>query len=356
MNTSSPPSTLRVSRDPEEPRDDRGLDDLLSRPTPGVGSVLEAAGGDILLLGAGGKIGPTMALMARRALDEAGSDARVIAVSRFSDPGTRDMLQGAGIVVQQADLAEPRNYRELPDAAAIYYLAATKFGTTGEEARTWWSNASIPTLVADRYRGVPSVVYSTGNVYPLHPMAHGGATEDDPTDPVGEYAQSCLARERIFTHASRTWDTPATIFRLNYACELRYGVIADIATTIAAGEAVDVSMPAVNVVWQGDVIAWALQSLSLADTPPSVLNATGPETAPVRRLATWIGQDMGIEPRITGEESEDALLADASACHDIFGYPSVPLRRLVRWVSNWVASGGRALHKPTKFQQREGAF
>jgi nucleoside-diphosphate-sugar epimerase len=173
---------------------------------------------------------------------------------------------------------------------------------------------------------------------------------------VGEYAQSCLARERIFTHGADTWGTPVSIFRLNYACELRYGVITDLATKIVAGDDVDVTMPAVNIVWQGDVINWALRSLSLADSPPRVLNATGPETVSVRRLAEWIGQDLDIEPKIVGQESDDALLADASACHELFGYPSVPLRRVVRWVSHWVGSGGHVLDKPTKFQQREGAF
>jgi hypothetical protein len=280
----------------------------------------------------------------------------VIAVSRFSDSRSCELLESAGVVVQRADLGDSANYANLPDAAAVYYLAAMKFGTTGQEPRTWWSNAAIPTFVADRYRGVPSVVYSTGNVYPLRPLASGGATEDDPTVPVGEYAQSCLARERIFTHGADTWGTPVSIFRLNYACELRYGVITDLATKIVAGDDVDVTMPAVNIVWQGDVINWALRSLSLADSPPRVLNATGPETVSVRRLAEWIGQDLDIEPKIVGQESDDALLADASACHELFGYPSVPLRRVVRWVSHWVGSGGHVLDKPTKFQQREGAF
>ncbi|GAA4525167.1 NAD(P)-dependent oxidoreductase [Brachybacterium paraconglomeratum] len=338
------------------PADERELDELLSRPLPGVGEALAALGGDIVLLGAGGKIGPTMSLMARRALDQVGSTARVVAVSRFSDPASRELLEEAGIIVHPADLSESANYADLPDAAGMFYLAAMKFGTTGQEHQTWWSNAAMPALVADRYRGVPSLVYSTGNVYPLSPLGSGGSTEADDPAPVGEYAQSCLARERLFSYASHTWDTPVSIFRLNYACELRYGVIADIATKIAAGEPVDVTMPAVNVAWQGDINAWALRSIELAGTPPKILNATGPETVSVRRLAHWLGEEMGIEPRIVGEESADALLNDAAAVHELYGYPSVPLRRLVRWVGQWVGGGGRQLGKATKFQQREGKF
>ena len=338
------------------PHDEQALDELLSRQMPGVGQALHALGGDIVLLGAGGKIGPTMSLMARRALDEVGSTARVIAVSRFSDPASRELLEQAGVVVHATDLSLSESYAELPDAAGMFYLAAMKFGTTGQEHQTWWSNAAMPALVADRYRGVPSVVYSTGNVYPLSPLSHGGSTERDEPAPVGEYAQSCLARERLFSYASHTWGTPVSIFRLNYACELRYGVIADIAERIANGEPVDVTMPAVNVAWQGDINAWALRSIELASAPPRLLNATGPETVSVRRLAQWLGEEMGVDPVIVGEESADALLNDAAEIHELYGYPSVPLRRLVRWVGRWVADGGRQLGKATKFQQREGKF
>ncbi|WP_444605821.1 NAD-dependent epimerase/dehydratase family protein [Brachybacterium sp. AOP29-B2-41] len=352
MSTVITPSTTPA----HAPADEAELDELLSRPLPGVGEALAALEGDIVLLGAGGKIGPTMSLMARRALDEVGSDARVIAVSRFSDPASRTLLEDAGIVVHPADLTRSESYADLPDAAGMFYLAAMKFGTTGLEHQTWWSNAAMPALVADRYRGVPSLVYSTGNVYPLSPLGTGGSTEADEPAPVGEYAQSCLARERLFSYASHTWDTPVSIFRLNYACELRYGVIADIATKIAAGEPVDVTMPAVNVAWQGDINAWALRSIELAGTPPRILNATGPETVSVRRLAHWLGEEMGIAPKIVGEESPDALLNDAAEIHELYGYPSVPLRRLVRWVGQWVGGGGRQLGKATKFQQREGKF
>jgi nucleoside-diphosphate-sugar epimerase len=338
------------------PKDEASLDEWLSRPGGDVGHALAAIGGDIVLLGAGGKIGPTMARMARRALDEVGSVAKVIAVSRFSDAAIRHQLADVGVEAHTADLSEPGVYSDLPDAGAVFFLAAMKFGTSGQEHLTWWSNAAIPTLVADRYRGVPSVVYSTGNVYPLTPLVHGGSVETDPPRPLGEYAQSCLARERIFTHAAHNWGTPTTIFRLNYACELRYGVIADIATRIAAGEPVDVSMPAVNVAWQGDISSWALQSVELAGVPPRILNATGPETMPVRRLATLLAEALGRPVELTGSEASDALLNDAGECFDLYGYPTVPARRLVSWVANWVDAGCRQLGKPTKFQQRSGNF
>lgn len=338
------------------PTTEAELDDLLSTPLPGVGEALAATGGDIVLLGAGGKIGPTMARMARRALAQTSSTARVIAVSRFSDQAVRDELEADGIDTLAVDLAEPRNHAGLPDAGAVYHLAATKFGTTGAEHRTWWANAAIPAMVADRYRGVPTLVYSTGNVYPLTPLSHTGSVETDPLAPMGEYAQSCLARERLFTAASETWQTPVTIFRLNYACELRYGVIADIAVKIANGEPVDVTMPAVNVAWQGDVSAWALRSIELAGTPPTILNATGPETVSVRRLAEWIGNRMDRPVTLEGAETDDALLSDSSRTHELYGYPTVGLRTMVDWVADWVAAGGRQLNKATKFQRRDGAY
>lgn len=341
---------------PAFPTTEAELDDLLSAPSVEVGQALAALGGDIVFLGAGGKIGPTMARMARRSLDAVGSSAQVHAVSRYSDPAMAEQLERDGLIVHRADLADPAAYADLPDAAAVFYLAAMKFGSTGAEGQTWWSNASIPTFVASRYRGVPTLVYSTGNVYPLSNVGAGGSLETDPLGPIGEYAQSCLARERIFSQAAQLWGTPITIFRLNYACELRYGVIADIATKIAAGEPVDVTMPAVNVCWQGDISAWALRSIEHASTAPFVLNATGPETVPVRRLATWLASDMDADVEIVGEEAGTALLNDSSLAHRLYGYPTVPLRELVAWVGRWVAGGGRQLGKATKFQQRDGKF
>lgn len=338
------------------PRSEADLDAALSRPGAGVSEALAALGGDVVLLGAGGKIGPTMARMARAALDAAGSSAEVIAVSRWSDADTRRGLEEVGVRTMSADLADPEAYSALPEAAGMFYLAAMKFGTSGAEHRTWWSNVSIPTLVADRYRGVPSMIYSTGNVYGLTPLASGGSRESDVPHPDGDYAQSCLGRERVFTYAAERWRTPTTIFRLNYACELRYGVIADIAQAIASGSSVDVTMPAVNVAWQGDISTWALRSIELAATPPRILNATGPETVPVRTIATLLAERMGVAVSFTGAEVGDALLSDASDCFALYGYPTVPVRTLIDWVADWVAAGNRALGKATKFEQRAGAY
>lgn len=341
---------------PPGPRTEDDLEEQLSRPTTGVGEALAALGGDLVFLGAGGKIGPTMARMAARALAEVGSSSKVIAVSRYREEGVRERLESYGVATASVDLSEPQAYGDLPEAAGVFYLAAMKFGTTGAEHETWWSNAAIPALVASRYRGIPTLVYSTGNVYPLTPLHHGGSKENDPTGPVGEYAQSCLARERMFTYAAKTWGTPATIFRLNYACELRYGVLVDLAHTILAGNPVDITMPAANVVWQGDSSAWALRSIELASNDPTIVNATGPEIVSVRAAATELGRLLGREVTFTGAEAPDALLSDSSVLHAAYGYPTVPVRTLMAWVAEWVGSGGRQLAKATKFQRRDGAY
>ncbi|WIY00962.1 NAD-dependent epimerase/dehydratase family protein [Amycolatopsis mongoliensis] len=347
---------MKQTPHPAAPKDEDQLEDLLSAPLEGVGTDLAALGGDVVLLGAGGKIGPTMTLMARRALDAAGSTATVHAVSRWSEPDVRDSLERQGVRTHSAELGDPDSVRTLPDAAGVFHLAALKFGTTGAEQRMWWTNAAIPAMVADRYRGVPTVVYSSGNVYPLTPLAHGGCTERDEPRPNGEYAQSCLARERVFAAASERWGTPTVMFRLNYACELRYGVLADIATRIAGGRPVDVTMPAVNVVWQRDVSAWALRSILLADPAAPVLNATGPETIPVRRIASLLAEAMAADVEFTGSEAPDALLNDAGDCFARFGYPSLAARTLIAWTAEWVRGGGRQLGKATKFEQRQGRY
>ncbi|WP_394618711.1 NAD-dependent epimerase/dehydratase family protein [Lentzea sp. JNUCC 0626] len=347
---------MQTTARPPAPADEKQLEDLLSAPLDGVGTDLAALGGDVVLLGAGGKIGPTMTVMAKRALEAAGSSATVHAVSRWSEKDTRESLEQQGIRTHSAELGDPSAYAGLPDAAGVFYLAAMKFGTTGAEHRMWWTNAAVPALVASRYRGVPTVVYSSGNVYPFTPLAHGGCTEQDAPGPLGEYAQSCLARERVFAGASEQWGTPSLMFRLNYACELRYGVIADIAARIADGRPVDVTMPAVNVVWQRDVSAWALRSVLLADPSAPVLNATGPETIPVRRIASLLGAAMGREVEFTGTEASDALLNDAGDCFARFGYPSLAARTLIEWTARWVGAGGRQLGKATKFEQRQGRY
>lgn len=341
---------------PTQPTDEEGLEEQLSRPSDAVATALASTTGDLVVLGASGKVGPTLCRMLRRALDGVGSDRRVLAVSRWSDTEARDRLARSGVQPVAADLADPDAYAGLPDAGAVFFLAGHKFGSATNQHLTWWMNAVVPGLAAARYRGVPTVVYGSGNVYPFVAPHTGGCTEADAPAPVGTYAQSCLAREQAFTHAAELWGTPVALYRLNYAVELRYGVLADIATKIATGDEVDVTMGAVNVVWQRDSTEWSIRALEHAGTPPFVLNGTGPETASTRRLAHQLADRMGLEARIVGSEAPEALLSNATRCHGLFGYPEVTLDRAVDWVADWVGAGGRQLGKATKFQTRDGRF
>lgn len=338
------------------PVDELELEELLGRPDRGVIEALGAIEGDLVILGAGGKVGPTLAMMASRALAEAGSAHRVIGVSQWSDTAVRARLEDAGVTTIQADLANPDTYADLPEAGAVAFLVAHKFGSASDTSKTWWMNSAVPAFAASRYRGVPTVVYSTGNVYPLRRTSQGGASERDEVGPVGVYAQSCLAREEMYRRAAGAWGTPTTLFRLNYAAELRYGVLCDIAGKVLSGVPVDVTMPAFNVLWQGDANRWALRSLGLASPDVAVLNAAGPETLSVRAVATEIAGLAGKTVEFTGEEAEDALLSDARKAHRLYGYPSVSPQELMEWTVDWFAKGGRQLGKATKFEQRTGKF
>ena len=332
------------------------LEAKLAEPSQRLVADMARVEGDVMLLGAGGKMGPSLALLARNALSAAGKGAKVIAVSRFSDEGAVRSLEAAGVEVVRADLLDEAQLAALPDAPNVIYMAAMKFGTTGQEARTWAMNTYLPGRVAERFRGSRIVAFSSGNVYPLTPLAAGAPDEDDPVGPVGEYAWSVLGRERLFEHFSRLHGTPVALLRLNYAVEMRYGVLVDIALAVRDGEPVDVSMGHVNVVWQGDANEVALRALLHCEAPPRVINLTGPETASVRQLARRLGERLGKEPVFAGEEQESALLNDASRAHALFGYPSVALNTLVDWVADWVAGGGETHGKPTKFQVRTGEF
>jgi len=332
------------------------LEALLATPSDALVADMSALTGDLMLLGAGGKMGPSLALLARNALDAAGNGAQVIAVSRFSDEAAARRLQDAGVRVVRADLLDDEQLAKLPDAANVIYMAAMKFGSTGQEPRTWAMNTYLPGKVAERYREARIVAFSTGNVYPLSPLTSGGPTEDDPTGPVGEYAQSCLGRERMFQYFSELHGTPVTLLRLNYAVELRYGVLVDLALAVLDGKPIDLAMGQVNVIWQGDANEVALRSIALCSAPATILNLTGPETASVRKLAERLGARLGKEPVFTGEEQGTALLNDASRCHALFGYPRVALNTAVDWVADWLTAGGETHGKPTKFQVRTGKF
>ncbi|MEE2712183.1 MAG: NAD(P)-dependent oxidoreductase [Planctomycetota bacterium] len=338
------------------PTDVATLEEHLSRPTPQVVDELAPLDGDLLILGAGGKMGPSLARMARRALDQAGSTSRVIAVARFSNPDLEAPLGAEGIDTHRADLLDPEQVKGLPDAGAMLFLAGQKFGTTDDPAATWAMNAQMPERVAERYGGVRTVVFSSGNVYPLVDVGSGGATEDTPPAPVGEYARSVLARERAFEAASRDLGTPVTQFRLNYAVDLRYGVLVDIARKVKNGDPIDLTMGYANVIWQGDANAMALRSLNLATSPPTVINVTGLERVCVRDVATGFGEQFGRSPRLTGQEQPTALLSSAARAHELLGPATMPLDDLIQHVAEWVGNDGESWDLPTHFESRDGVF
>lgn len=337
-------------------RDEDHLEELLSEPTSGATETLSALDGDVLVLGAAGKMGPTLCHMARRALDAAGSKRKVIAVSRFSDEAAEAKLQAWGVETHAADLLAPRAFEFLPDAPLVLYLAGRKFGSEGDLGLTWAMNTFLPGLVARRYHASRIVAFSTGNVYPLSSPALGGSVESDPPLPVGEYAMSCLGRERIFAYYAQQNVTPTALLRLNYATELRYGVPVDIAGKVWRGEEIDLAMGAVNVVWQGDANAWALQALGAASTPATTLNLAGPETLSVRRIAEFFAKRFDRPALFVGEEAGKALLSNAQTTHARFGYPRVPVQTLLEWIADWTQRGGSTLEKPTHYETRDGRF
>jgi nucleoside-diphosphate-sugar epimerase len=332
------------------------LEELLSRPNDADREMMGKLGGDLIILGAGGKMGPTLARRAKRAADEAGAACRVIAVSRYSSQGPRERLEEWGIETISADLLDREQLALLPDVANVIYMAARKFGSSGSEYLTWGMNAWLPGIVAERYRQARIVAMSSGNIYPLMPVTSGGATETTPLVPVGEYGQSVMARERIFEFFSLRYGTPIVTVRLNYAVEMRYGVLVDIGTAVFERRPVDLSMGNVNVIWQGDANSIILRSLGLCSSPPAVLNLTGPEMLSVRYIAQRFGHHFGVDPVFSGHESPTALLNNAARCQRLFGYPQVTPEELIEWTSQWIGMGGVTHGKPTKFTVRDGQF
>jgi nucleoside-diphosphate-sugar epimerase len=332
------------------------LEVLLSEPTEAALAALSRLDGDLIVLGVAGKMGPTLARMARRAFDQAGVRRRVIGVARFSDAHQEARLQAHGIETLRCDLLDPAQLALLPDVDNVLYLAGMKFGATGQEAYTWAMNCWLPGLICQKYRQARIVAFSTGNVYGLTPVSQGGSRETDVPYPVGDYAMSCLGRERIFEHFSRTYRIPTALVRLNYAVETRYGVLVDVAQRVLAGRPVDLGMGHLNAIWQGDANAMALACFGQVSVPPFVVNVAGPELLSVRRLAEEFGQLFGKPVIFHGKESADALLSNGQVGHRLFGNPRVGADQLTRWIADWLSRGEATLGKSTHFEVRDGKF
>ncbi len=332
------------------------LEEILSRPSEADTTAMAKLDGDLLILGAGGKMGPSLARRARRAAEKADVPKRILAVARFSDNELRKTLESEGIETVVSDLLVPGALAKLPDFPNVIFMAARKFGTSGSEELTWAMNTYLPGLVAERFRASRIVAFSTGNVYPLRHVTHGGAVEDTPPAPEGEYAQSALGRERMFEYGSRSWGTAVAILRLNYAIDLRYGVLLDIGAAVFERRPVDVRMALVNVIWQGDANSFCLQSFAHCQSPPLILNLTGPETLSVRYIAEEFGRRFNVKPTFSSEETDTALLNNAAKAHQMFGYPRVTASEMIDWTAAWISAGGSRLNKATHFQVRDGKF
>jgi nucleoside-diphosphate-sugar epimerase len=338
------------------PRTVDELVDVLSRPRPATVDALRQVPGDVVVLGAGGKMGPTLARMVARAAQAAGGARRVIAVSRFGSAEARATLERAGVEIVQADLLRRDAVARLPDAPNVIFMAGQKFGTSGDPSRTWMMNVVLPASCAERYAASRIVAFSTGNVYPLVPVRSGGATEQDEPRPVGEYAASCLGRERVFQNFANERGTRVAIVRLNYAIDLRYGVLMDVAQRILRGEHVPLAMGHVNVVWQGDANRFAIELLPHTSSPALVMNVTGPETLAVRDIARALAARLGRDVAFDGREADDALLSNTAKLRALLGEGETSLDTMLDWTAEWARAGRPLLGKPTHFETRDGAF
>lgn len=337
--------------------DDRAIEVALSAPSPATIDAVRALDGDFMVLGVGGKMGTTVAVMLRRALDAAGrKSATVFGVSRFSRASARTELEDLGVKTLSCDLTDAAQVARLPDVPNIEFLAGQKFGTDAAPGEAWIQNTLVPAIVADRFRSSRTVVFSTGCVYPFVPTSGPGANESTPVAFLGEYATTCVGRERMFAHFGQKHGARVLLFRLNYSVELRYGVLVDIADKVRRGEPVDVTMGSFNAIWQGDACARAIQCLAHAANPAKILNVTGPEKISIRDAAGRFGKIFGRAPVLVGREADNAWLSDAGESLRLFGPPTVPLDEMVSRIADYLGAGGRLLGKPTHFEARDGKF
>ena len=332
------------------------LNDLLTTPSDALVADVKKLSGDIMILGAGGKMGPTLAILAANAVKKAGINKRVIAVSRFSDPIAYKYLEENGVEIISCDLIDVEALNALPEVENVIYMAGRKFGTDGQEYLTWAMNATLPAFVAYKFRKSRIIVFSSGNIYPLQPLGSGGSLEEDRVAPIGEYAQSCLARERAFEYASKQYGTRVLIYRLNAAVDIRYGVFYDIAKNILDGKPVSVTNPGFNCIWQGSANEIAIRSLLHCESPARILNVTGPEFVSVRYAAKRLSAHLGREVTFVGNEENDAYISNAGKSFELFGYPTVSVETMLRWQAEYILAGCRTLNKPTHFEERKGSF
>ncbi|MBH1965085.1 MAG: NAD(P)-dependent oxidoreductase [Comamonadaceae bacterium] len=337
---------------PEAFEDEAALESYLATPSRALLRDMATVDGDLMILGVGGKMGPTLARLARNAM----AGRRVIAVARFSEPGMREYLESQGIETVACDLLDPAAVAALPACRNVVFMAGRKFGADDNHALTWAMNTHVPSMVAQVFSASRIVAFSTACVYPFVPVNGQGADEQLPPDPPGEYANSCVGRERMFEYFSQQQGTPGRLFRLSYAIDLRYGVLADVANKVWQGKPVDVTMGHVNVIWQGDANAQALRCLAAATVPTSPINVSGPETTSIRWLAEEFARRFNKHAQIVGEEAPTAWLMNTGQAERLFGYPQVPLQRQIGWVADWVSREQRSFGKPTKFEARDGKY
>ena len=350
MNSSNHPPL------PEQIETEEQLDEWLTRPRPALVEFIKTLSSPLLILGVGGKMAPTLAVLARRAAQAAGHDLKILAVSRFSDAEQRRWLEARGVTTISCDLLERQAVMNLPDTSNLIYLVGLKFGTGQNPSATWAVNTLVPAHVAERFPQARITALSTGNVYPFAPVSSGGADENGSLTPLGEYANAAVARERLFEFHSQKNGTPVVLLRLNYAVDLRYGVLLDLAQKVWAGQSVDVTMGYLNCIWQGDANDMILRSLALARIPPTVFNLTGNKILSVRKLALRFGELMGKKVQFTGNEAETALLSNTTRVCQALGEPPTPVENILRWTAHWIRRGGRTLNKPTHFEVRDGRY